>query len=136
MKRKAESAWFEDVDSDTEEVVEDTRSSASIFVPAESFQARRKSRRNSDRDNVQSSQSSSSLGLIFDLIQEHAGNSDGDWLTILACRYDDNAAVWQDCQSAMKNCRVFYLAGKTCLTNHLSILSVSSILTLDAQTKS
>ena len=136
MKRKAESAWVEDVDSDTEEVLEGTRLSASIFVSAESFEARRKSRRTSDKDSVQNPQNSSSLGLMLDFIREHAGKSEGDnsaeLLTILACQYDDNDTVWKDCKSAMRNCRVFYFAGKACLTNHLSETEETNILTLHA----
>ena len=140
MKRKAESACVKDVDSDTEEVLEDTRLSASIFVPAESFQARRKSRRTSDKDNVQGSQSSRSLGPLLDHIQGHASKLDGDNsvepLTVLACRYDDNATVWKNYDSAMKKCRVFYVAGNACLSNNLSSPRAISILILHAQTKS
>lgn len=112
MKRKAESAYIEDMDSGTEQVLEDTRLNASIFLPAEGSRARRRARQSLDKDNVQSSHWSRSLGPLLNLLQEHAPKQDEELLTILAGKYHDNAAVWKDCELAMKNCRVFYFAGK------------------------
>lgn len=113
MKRKAESAHIGDVDSGTEQVLEDTRLNASIFLPAEGSRARRRARQSLDKDNVQSTHWSRSLGPMLNLLQEHAPKQDEELLTILAGKYHDNAAVWKDCEVAMTNCRVFYFAGKT-----------------------
>jgi hypothetical protein len=111
MKRKAERAFVEDVDPNTDEIIKGSRVSASIFLPMENSRARRNARRSlPDQIEVQDRESHESRGLIRDIISKHTGET--GLLTILAGKHDDNATVWRNLGNTPQNHRVFYFAGK------------------------
>ena len=109
MKRKAQSACVEDVDSETEEVIPETQTRASISPPEHESRARRKSWRKSGQ-KLQESQDSTYLGSILDVITQNSLG--GDNLTFIAGKYDDNEIEELSQRSSdqeIRNHRVFYL---------------------------
>jgi hypothetical protein len=111
MKRKVQSACVEDVDPQTEEVIQGTQNSASIYAPAEESRERRKAWRKSGQ-HLYECRDSEDLGPMLEFISNYKGQ---DTLTIIAGKHDDNKAVWAEYEEVSKNSstkqRIIHLQG-------------------------
>lgn len=112
MKRKVQSACVEDVDPQTDEVIQGTRNSASLFPLADESRERRKEWRKSG-EHLYECRDSQDLGPFLEYISKHDGE---DLLTIIASDHDDNKEVWSEyeevARKSSKKHRLFYYQGK------------------------
>ncbi len=102
---------MEDVDSETEEIIQGTQNSASIFSSFEQASERRRVWRKS-QGKFYECQESKFLGSVLDIISQ---SREEDFLTINAGKHDDNPAVWKDCEESKKKHRIFYWPGRISL---------------------